>query len=161
MITLNTPGARTQWIIEGQGVYVTFSGDVAELHIGGRIVADRPAAEVTAIVDAQTWAVEYLAAQDELAAEQMAETIEHMDVAVVEVEADPAAVVEALTGDFYSLTKGNQRVEILNETMVTIIRNAQTVGAVVTLTEAKTDGHLLVEIGDGKGSNYGRYHYAG
>lgn len=99
MITLNAPDARTladarQWFVDGKGVYVTVSGDVAELHLRGEIVATRPAAEITGTTAAQAWAVEYLDAEtatmNAWADDQLAATIEHMDA----VEADaPAAEI--------------------------------------------------------------------
>ena len=91
MITINTPGAKTlatatAWKIDGQGVYVLFSGETAELHIRGRKVADRPAAEIIGANDAQDWAVEYLAAEAEQADEIAAEF-----EAAITAEAAPVA----------------------------------------------------------------------
>jgi hypothetical protein len=127
MITLNTPGARTvteatPWIIDGEGVFVATTGETAQLIIGGRTVADRPAAEVETIAAAHGWAVEYLAAQDEQAAAELAGTIEHSDLteAVVKVRAEGAemlAEAERMAahgeGD-YVFTRSNGRKGRLN-----------------------------------------------
>jgi hypothetical protein len=71
MIEITARGARTLADVKpltyaGTGVYVTFSDDTAQLHLGGRIVAQRPASEVTAILDAQDWAYEVIEAADEV-----------------------------------------------------------------------------------------------
>lgn len=105
MYTLNAPSNSNrladarQWFIDGKGVYVTISAEVAELHIRGMIVAARPVAEINSATDAQDWAVEFLAAEAEAMNEdadrQLAATIEHMDAsevseAVAQVRADGA-----------------------------------------------------------------------
>lgn len=62
-ITVNETGARTladarPMQIDGQNVYVIVGGGTASLMVGGRIVAERTAAEMST-TEAQAWAVEY------------------------------------------------------------------------------------------------------
>lgn len=94
MISINARGARTiadakPLIFDGQGVYVTNDGQNAQLHLGGRVVAERPAAEVAAIVDAQDWAYEMIETANALVAEPVA------DEAAVAEAVNPAFVYDA------------------------------------------------------------------
>lgn len=88
-ITVNQPGARTirdarPMIVDGQNVYVTVGAGTASLHIGGRIVAEQAADDMSTTA-AQEWAVSYLADRDAAAA---------ADWDAVDVTAAPAADVD-------------------------------------------------------------------
>ena len=89
MITINARGARTladarPLTYAGTGVYVTTDNGTAQLHLGGHIVAERPAAEVTCTRDAQDWAYDVIEAAEEL---------------IVHTVADEDAVAEATDVD--------------------------------------------------------------
>ena len=73
MIIINARGARTLADVRpmtygGTGVYVTTDETTAQLHIGGRIVAERPAAEITSATAAQDWAYDVIEGAEEAAA---------------------------------------------------------------------------------------------
>lgn len=89
MITINARGARTLADVRpltyaGTGVYVTTSGETMQLHLGGHVVAERPANQITSTRDAQDWAYEVIEAAEEL---------------IVHTVADEDAVAEATNVD--------------------------------------------------------------
>lgn len=95
MITINTRGAKTltdarPLVYGGQNVYVTTDGEMAQLHLAGRIVAERPAAEVESIKAAQDWAYETIETAEQLMSETVAAQTPDMD-AVAEAVYAPAA----------------------------------------------------------------------
>jgi hypothetical protein len=103
-ITVNEPGARTirdsrPMQVDGQNVYVVIGGGTASLMMGGRIVAEQAATEMTAKA-AQDWAVKV---RDERAADldtAWGEWIEDTHVDPIELldelVADEEAVAEAV-----------------------------------------------------------------
>ena len=91
-ITVNETGAKTlkdirPMLVDGQNVYVVVGDVTASLMFAGRVVAERPAAEITSSKDAQDWAVEVRDTAHEI-------------VAGTAPEADVLAVVEALGGTY-------------------------------------------------------------
>ncbi|AMD42750.1 hypothetical protein SEA_XKCD426_9 [Streptomyces phage Xkcd426] len=93
MITINARGARTladarPLTYGGTGVYVTFDGEMAQLHLAGRIVAERPAAEVESTKAAQDWAYETIETAEQIVSETA--PVADMD-AVAEAVYAPAA----------------------------------------------------------------------
>lgn len=79
MITVYARGARKlvdarPLVYGGTHVHVTFSGETAQLHIGGRIVAERPATDVQSAWAAQDWAYEVIDTANELSAPAAEET---------------------------------------------------------------------------------------
>lgn len=95
-ITVNENGARTladarPMRIDGHNVYVIVGGGTASLMVGGRIVAERTAAEMST-TEAQAWAVDYRngLVADETAVEEACSTEAVYAGAVEQVRAQAA-----------------------------------------------------------------------
>ena len=172
MITLAKPGCRTiaeadanPWTVDGKGVYVTFSDDLAELHIGGRIVASRPAAEIPAVRDAQDWAVEYLAARDERADADI-EAFEQHVAETARLDESPLQRIRE-THALQRISETHGKGGSFRTPSGAFITPAD-MGLAAMIAQRQHYRLLVAESGDGRwavefiepdGSLYGRFHY--